>query len=244
MGSMPATELPLASIETLFLDVGNTLVSMDYGWIQRELAARGLTADLDRIHRAEAAARPAVSRAIGAAVSTEGTGTFALYLTELLRNLGKRSPDRGLVEELVAVFRGPGRERLWSRVLPGVSEALELLRELGLSRIVVSNSDGSVERVLQRQGLRPLLDAVFDSCLVGFEKPDPRFFLHALEETGASAGTTLHVGDLYAADVVGGRAAGVHVALLDPFGDWPDADCPRFTDLSELVRELAAVRRA
>lgn len=237
-------EIPFAAIETLFLDVGNTLVSMDYAWIQHELQARDVSAKVEQIHRAEAAARPAVSRAISGRTSTEGTGTFALYLREILRNLGEPSPDPALVDELVAVFRGPGPERLWSHVLPGVPAALELLKERGFGLAVVSNSDGSVERVLARQGLRPLLDAVFDSHIVGFEKPDPRFFQHALRETGASKETTLHVGDLYAADVVGGRAAGLHAALLDPFGDWPDVPCPRFEDLGELAEKLASTRGA
>jgi putative hydrolase of the HAD superfamily len=241
---MAGSEIPFAELETIFLDVGNTLVAMDYAWIQRELSARGIEADVGRIHRAEAAARPAVSRAVAGAVSTEGTSVFALYLREILHHLGVSRPARAVVEDLLAVFRGPGRERLWTYVLPGVPEALERLRDLGLGRVVVSNSDGSVERVLAGRGLRELLDAVFDSQIVGLEKPDPRFFQHALRETGASPARTLHVGDLYAADVVGGRAAGLHTALLDPFGDWADADCARFTDLAELARVLAAARGA
>ena len=74
--------------------------------------------------------------------------------------------------------------------------------------------------------------------IVGFEKPDPRIFHHALRVAGASPETTLHVGDLYDADVVGARAAGVHALLLDPFGDWPDVDCERATDLGVLLDRL------
>ena len=177
--------------------------------------------------RAEAASRPVISRAVAGERSTEGLSIFELYLSTILDNLGT-SPDaiRVLVERLVPIFRGPGRERLWSYVLPGVPEALEQLQSLGRTLAVVSNSDGTVEQVLERQGLRPYLTAVFDSHIVGFEKPDPRFFRHALEATGARAETTLHVGDLYSADIEGGRAAGVHTALVDPFNDWKDVDCP------------------
>jgi FMN phosphatase YigB (HAD superfamily) len=50
------------------------------------------------------------------------------------------------------------------------------------------------------------------------------------------------VGDLYHADVVGARAAGIHAALLDPFGDWPDADCERLVDLTALVERLREAR--
>jgi putative hydrolase of the HAD superfamily len=121
-----------------------------------------------------------------------------------------------------------------------VPEALEQLRSLGRTLVVVSNSDGTVERVLEQQGLRHYLDAVFDSHIVGFEKPDSRFFLHALEATGARAETTLHVGDLYSADIEGGRAAGVHTALVDPFDDWDGVDCPRFKDLGAISRAFRA----
>ena len=61
---------------------------------------------------------------------------------------------------------------------------------------------------------------VIDSALVGYEKPDPRIFAAALERTGADPDRTLHIGDLYHADVVGARTAGIHALLLDPYGDW------------------------
>jgi len=233
--------IPFRDIETIFLDVGNTLVSMDYVWIGDELASAGVATELDALMRAEAASRPVISRAVAAEGSTEGLSIFELYLKTILNNLGT-STDAipALVERLVPIFRGPGRERLWSYVLPGVPEALEQLKSLGRTLAVVSNSDGTVEQVLERQGLRPYLTAVFDSHLVGFEKPDPRFFQHALEATGARAEATLHVGDLYSADIEGGRAAGVHTALVDPFDDWDDVDCPRFKDLEALSQTFRA----
>lgn len=240
---MPPETIPFAALETVFLDVGNTLISMDYQWIAKELQARGVEADEGRVHRAEAASRPLLSRALAAQTSTEGFGTFTLYMTMILERLGVAGDLSPLVSELIPVFRGPGPEKLWTRVLPGVPEALALLRELGLELVAVSNSDGSAEAVLERVGLRPLLKAVFDSHRVGFEKPDPRIFFHAMEKTRASAETTLHVGDLYDADVAGGRAAGLHTALLDPFGDWESADCPRYRDVRSLAHSLALARR-
>lgn len=233
--------IPFRDIETVFLDVGNTLVSMDYVWIRDELANVGVSTELEVLTRAEAAARPVVSRAVAGEGSTEGLSIFALYLKTILSNLGMSSDSiPAVVESLVPIFRGPGRERLWSYVLPGVPEALERLKSLGLTLAVVSNSDGTVERILERQGLGRYLDAVFDSHIVGFEKPDPRFFRHALEATGARAETTLHVGDLYSADIEGGRAAGVHTALVDPFDDWDGVDCSRFKDLEALSRAFRA----
>jgi FMN phosphatase YigB (HAD superfamily) len=95
-----------------------------------------------------------------------------------------------------------------------------------------------------RAGLHALLDEIVDSHLVGFEKPDPRIFAHALERSGAQPETTLHVGDLYAADVVGARAAGVHALLLDPHDDWPPVDCARLPNVPALARAIRAARAA
>lgn len=236
-----SSSIPFRDIETVFLDVGNTLVSMDYEWIRAELQNAGLPTELEPLKRAEAAARPVISRTISGTASTEGLSTFELYLSSILSNLGTawdRIPY--LVETLVPILRGRGRERLWSRVLPGVPEALQELRALGRSLHVVSNSDGTVEHVLERQGLRHYLETVFDSHIVGYEKPDPRFFRHALRATGSRAETTLHVGDLYHADIEGGRTAGLHTALVDPYDDWDDVDCPRYEDLRALARTFRA----
>jgi putative hydrolase of the HAD superfamily len=150
-----------------------------------------------------------------------------------------------LAAELLPVLaqrRGPPDE-LWRFVLPGVPEALARLRALGLRLVVVSNSDGSVERLLTELGLRAPLHAVMDSALVGHEKPDPRIFERALEAAGSPRERVVHVGDLFHADVAGARAAGVHAVLLDPYGDWPDVDCARARDLGEVAERLAQARR-
>ncbi len=148
----------------------------------------------------------------------------------------------GLLSELTAVFTAPGAtQRLWSSVLPGVVPSLEKLRSWGLNLIVVSNSDGTVEESLIEQGLRPYFSWVVDSHWVGFEKPDARIFQHALSLGDDPAERTLHVGDLYHADVLGARSVGIHPILLDPFGDWPELDCERAADLPAVVQQLAAV---
>ena len=145
--------------------------------------------------------------------------------------------------ELAPVLRGPGlTARLWSWMLPGVPEALTAMREGGLQLAVVSNSDGSVEQSLETAGLRPYFGPVMDSFVVGHEKPDPRIFEHALEACAAHPERTVHVGDLYAADVVGARAAGVHPVLLDPFDDWGEVDCVTLPDIRTLGERVLEAR--
>ena len=67
-------------------------------------------------------------------------------------------------------------QHLRSWILPGVRETLAALRDVGLQLAVVSNSDGTIESGLANQGLRHYFDAVVDSHVVGYEKPDPRIF--------------------------------------------------------------------
>ena len=239
--------IPWDEIEAVFLDAGNTLVSIDFDRVSGELAALGLACAPMAVRRAEAAARPAVSRFV-AERSTEGADTFHFYLRSILRGLepiamaGAPALEEA-TSHLAARLRFPGEShRLWRFVLPGVPEALGDLRDMGLRLLVVSNSDGSIERGLAELGLLSYFSAVVDSAVVGFEKPDPRIFEHALERAGVPGRRALHVGDLYHADVAGARAAGVNALLLDPFGDWGDVDCERARDLSELARRMRAAR--
>lgn len=238
--------LPLAALETIFLDAGNTLVSVDFLLVAEELAALGFATTPSALARAEAAARPLVSARL--ATRVDGEDFFSFYLGSVLARVPEargEAPDRlaQVVENLARALHAPGQaDRLWRSVLPGVPEALRRMRASGLRLVVVSNSDGSVERGLVAQGLRELLDLVIDSQVVGYEKPDRRIFAEALSRSGAAPATTLHVGDLYAADVVGARAAGLHALLLDPHDDWPPLDCPRLPDVPALARALRAAR--
>jgi putative hydrolase of the HAD superfamily len=242
-----ANALPLAEIDTLFLDAGGTLISMNFERIAAELAALGHPCEPAALARAEAAARPRISRAVANGGSTEGRSTFEVYVDLVLRRVLELGDDArsAVVTGLVPRIRFPGRSlELWSSVLPGVPEALARLRETGFRLVVVSNADGTVEEGLTRAGLRPHLHAVVDSHVVGFEKPDPRIFSHALGLFGSDPARTLHVGDMYAADVVGARAAGVHALLLDPHGDWGEVDCPVARDVPSLAQRLIESRSA
>jgi HAD superfamily hydrolase (TIGR01509 family) len=235
--------IPYSEIDTLFLDVGNTLISMDYAWVAEELAAHGVPCEVSALHRAEAAARPLVSAGLERR-STETEDAFRFYLETVLHCLpGGSDMDplqlSKISRELAPVLRPAGQaERLWSSVIPGVPDALISLGKAGVQLAAVSNSDGTVEEVLVRQNLRSYLSAVYDSQIVGFEKPDPRIFLYALKDLNADPARTLHVGDLYSIDVEGARAAGLHAVLIDPFGDWKNIDCDRVRDLSELSRKV------
>jgi putative hydrolase of the HAD superfamily len=230
----------LDQLDAVFFDAGNTLITLDHALVCAVLAAEGLVASAEELARAEAAARPHVSAYLGGGGSSEGGDTFTFYVARILGGLGidPRDADE-LAPCIVRTLRHDvGTRRLWSRVLPGVPRALAVLREAGLRLVVVSNSDGTVEEGLSALGLRDQLLGVIDSTVVGSEKPDAAIFQHALAVAGTRPERTLHVGDLYAVDVLGARGAGLHAVLLDPFGDWHGVDCPTTPDVPTLARIL------
>jgi putative hydrolase of the HAD superfamily len=231
MPASPTTQpIPYGNLEVLFLDVGNTLVSIDFTWVSEELGRLGVPCTPETLRRAEAAARPCFSQSQAARRARE-----KLHPGD--------PPDPEVVSGLKAVFCVPGiTQRLWSWTLPGVPEALKDLARQGLRMIAVSNSDGTVEEGLRDLGLRDYFEAVVDSARVGFEKPDPRIFEHALELSGADRDRTLHVGDMFFHDVMGARGVGLHALLLDPFDDWDHEDCPRLPDLAALAETIRQAR--
>jgi putative hydrolase of the HAD superfamily len=113
---------------------------------------------------------------------------------------------------------------------------LRRARAAGMGVIVVSNWDVSLDEVLERTGLAPLLDGVVVSAVVGAAKPSPAIFARALRLAGASAQDCLHVGDSLAEDVAGAHAAGIEAVLLHRDGVAPAVEGVRvITSLDELL---------
>jgi putative hydrolase of the HAD superfamily len=119
-------------------------------------------------------------------------------------------------------------------------EALVDLRQTGVKVVIVSNSEGTLEKLLDRLGILDAFDFVLDSGIVGIEKPDPGIFQIALERSKVSADRALHVGDVYAMDVIGARKAGLHAALIDPFGHYAGlhTDVLRIESVAALAKSL------
>lgn len=244
---MSLRKIDYNNIKTLFLDAGNTLVSMDLEWFASELEKFDIHYPVEDLKRAEASARPIVSSAIQRLKSTESKSTSVFYIRSVLNCL----PDSSSVSEaqmdkvvnhmLTAISADGQTQRVWNNILPGVPEALKILKDAGLQLSVVSNSNGTVREILESLDLDSYFGEIFDSHIIGYEKPDPRIFFHSIETSKADPETTVHVGDLYHVDVIGARAANIEAVLLDPFGDWEDYECPRFPDLLTLSKKITGM---
>ena len=121
----------------------------------------------------------------------------------------------------------------------GTDDVLRELKRRGYRLGVISNADGTVERLLDDMGLLGHFEFVIDSTSVGVEKPDPRIFRMALERMGIEPHEAVYVGDVYEIDVAGARAAGIRAFLIDPLMRLGHLDCDRIASLTELPARLA-----
>ena len=223
---------------TVLFDAGNTLVFLDYGRLASAIGtALGLplTEAGLRLHGAEAA------RAMeeGQLTDQERGTVFLLTLFERAGVPADRTEE--LTTALLDLHR---REHLWGATEPGTAEALERLKRAGVRLAVVSNSDGRAATALAAAGLLDAFELVIDSGEVGVEKPDPRIFQIALERLGVDAADALYVGDLYEVDVVGARAAGIDVVLIDPAGANAGRDVRTVRSIAQLADGLLAAHAA
>jgi HAD superfamily hydrolase (TIGR01509 family) len=105
--------------------------------------------------------------------------------------------------EFAPVFAGAMR----FEPIPGVAEALEQLRSLGLVLAVVANWDLTLHGLLTEVGLA----SYFREIIHAAAKPSPDGLLRALSELQVDAARALHIGD-DEVDEAAARAAGMSFA--------------------------------
>jgi beta-phosphoglucomutase len=99
-------------------------------------------------------------------------------------------------------------------LLPGAGELLQTLRKRGAA-VAVASSSKNAEAVLDRLGIRPLLDVLVDGNDIERSKPDPEVFLRAAERLGVPPARCVVVEDA-ASGVAAALAAGMRVVGLGP----------------------------
>jgi HAD superfamily hydrolase (TIGR01549 family) len=224
------------ALRTLFLDAGGVLVAPNWERVAGALARHGVAASPARLAAAEPHAKRELDTPERIHTSSDEKRGWIYFHLVLARAGIPRSPA---TDAALAQLRGYHSEQnLWESVPEDVPLALVRFHRLGLKLGVVSNANGTLRAKLERLGLAAHFAFVLDSHEEGVEKPDPRLFERALSRAGAERETTLHAGDLYQVDVVGARAAGLRVVLVDRGWLYEDADCPRVKDLLALAERI------
>jgi putative hydrolase of the HAD superfamily len=218
----------------VLFDFGGTLDADGLTWRER---IRGLFA------REGAAPAPGVFDPVFYAVDDGLTGripptlsfrdTVARLAAGVAAGLGL--PDPGVPERVARRFLEDSLARLRSRV--------PLLRRLGARyRLgLVSNFYGNLATVCEEAGIAPLFGVLVDSARVGYAKPDPRIFHHALRTLEVVPGDGVFVGDSLPRDMGGARALGMpHIWLAPETARDAGPCCPgdRVVPVLDAVEEL------
>jgi HAD superfamily hydrolase (TIGR01509 family) len=235
-------------VELLSLDAGNTVIFLDHARVAAICEERGFATSAEAIERAEGKAKHA--QELGALVDFRWKHETDAKSRSWAAMIGTMLSLAGLAHERVpavvdSLWEHHCARNLWSLVPPGLLPSLGRARGAGVPVVVVSNSEGMLEALFEDLGLGSAFDFVIDSGVVGIEKPDPRIFDIALGRFRVPASRTLHLGDNFATDVLGARAAGIPVALVDPFRHLAGrhADVPRVPGAREVADAIADARR-
>jgi len=228
-------------IDTLFLDAGGVICHPAWPRVSAALATEGVHVSPTELAKAERLAKKDIDSA-SVINTTSDAARGWLYFNNVLERAGV--PLSKATDAALAMLHEYHRsENLWEYVPEDVKPALGRLRGIGLTLVVVSNANGRLRHLFDRLALTPFFDVLLDSHDWGVEKPDPRLFRIALEQSGARAESTAHVGDLFHIDVAGARGAGLREGILfDPADLYPTADCRRVKILDELVDVIELAR--
>lgn len=155
------------------------------------------------------------------------------YYASAFRRAGLAADEHELKALLRTVYDQAWNPEIWE-VFPDVLPTLEEGKRRGCIQGVVSDAASALLGVLDHLGLNQYLDFVIVSALTGLSKPDAAIFQLALDRAGVRPEEALYVGDNYVPDVVGARAAGIPVLLIDRRGEAPPVDVPVIHRLTEI----------
>jgi putative hydrolase of the HAD superfamily len=122
----------------------------------------------------------------------------------------------GIDHEIVPIAAASIRERYCDaagfKLFPDSLRALTALKEAGWYLTILSNHVPELPSLVEQLGLATLVEEVFTSASIGYEKPNPEAFRIALN--GASPFDCFMIGDNPRADVLGAEDVGLKAILV------------------------------
>lgn len=156
--------------------------------------------------------------------------------TRLLAAAGAGATAAAERAVVVAATYRRAYEASW-QLVAGASALVDAVRQQGLAVVVVTNNSVAEQRLkLDRLGMTPRVDALVTSEEVGAAKPAPEIFRAALGAASARPSEAVMLGDSWAADIEGARAAGIRAVWFNRTGtEAPDPTVPVVRDLASAL---------
>ncbi|MEZ4554149.1 MAG: HAD family hydrolase [Dehalococcoidia bacterium] len=219
---------PPLAVSVVVFDIDGTLV--DFG-AAFQAGLRATALDLSRLVGREVPVRDlwAAQQAAGSVLDGRPGGRGQYRMAALRSALASFSCDEGQVAALIDVFTA-ARDGLVQPYTDAESTVVAL-RARGFELIAASNGNSDLTRL-------PLFDHFKTRWLaaeVGLSKPDPRFFLGALERVGVRPEAAVMVGDRLDNDYEPARSVGMHAVLVDRERKVEDPSVLRVSALAELL---------
>lgn len=247
--------MTLGRPETIFFDVGDTLIRADPSWaaVYREgLLEFGIDvseAELERALLEETQADPWwLSEDPFDATPENSYARIVEFDSAVLRRVGHSELHDDAFRRIEDAF---ARRSAW-HVFPDVVPSLVVVRDAGIRMGVISNFVWGGVELIHDLELASHFESLTISARVGFQKPHEGIFRHALNSLDAKPETSWHIGDSYRADIFGGRRAGLTAVMIERGGTDPvrlrqerdDPDLLVIHDLYELLDLLGLERPA
>ena len=244
---VPSLEDLVREVDLLCLDAGNTVIFLDHARLAELATGLGHALGADALVRAEGEAKRLAETGGMVDVSWAFQGRpGAAAWGKMVATIAVRAgfPEARAGELLDHVWPVHAQRNLWCRVPEGLGAALDAIRARGVKVAIISNSEGMLDRLFADLGILSHFDLVADSGKLGVEKPDPRIFHVALERFAVAPARALGLGDVFATDVLGARAAGIRHALIDPFGHYEGRhpEVARVEGVVPVARAILAAR--
>ncbi|CAN5641095.1 HAD family hydrolase [soil metagenome] len=236
----------------VFLDLGDTLVRAHPSWAgvyRMGLSDAGIEVDEPELEEALADAMRGDTWALDGPFEATAEASFQRikeFDARVLASIGHADLPDDVFRAIEASF---GARAAWY-VFPDVIPAIEAMHAAGLRLAVISNWLWGAPELLHDLELARHFEALIISARVGFNKPHPGIFEHALEIMAVAPAEAFHVGDSYSADVMGARRVGITPVMLDRRSPDParvrelhdDPDLPVICDLYGLLDLLGVTR--
>lgn len=244
---------PSARPEAIFLDVGDTLIRAHPSWAsvyRYGLLEHGIDVDEHELERALLEETQAgawwLTEDPFEATEQESFARVMKFDAAVLARLGHADLSEAAFRRIEEAF---ARRSAWY-VFPDVVPCVEAMRASGLRLGLISNFVWGGTELVHDLELARLFDSLTISARVGFQKPNPGIFEHALEQLSVSPERAWHVGDSYKADVIGARRVGITPVIIDRSGADParlreehgEPELRAISDLYELL-DLLGIER-
>ena len=95
------------------------------------------------------------------------------------------------------------------------TRCLEFLKKEGFQLLLVSNHVWQLPKIISDLKIDSYFTHIITSARVGFRKPHPQIFTHAVELSGETPSDIAFIGDSYSNDVMGSKQVGLSPILID-----------------------------